>query len=66
MLGGGKPLFGDGAIPAGLTRVDSQVTTTGVTVYVYRRAGGIEPGLMGFEDPTGREVERRRRLAEEG
>ena len=68
VLGGGKPLFGDGAIPTGLTLIDSQVTKSGVTVTVnvYRRAGGIEPGLMGFEDPTEREIERRRRLAEEG
>ena len=66
VLGGGKPLFGDGAMPAGLQLVDSQVTSTGVTVNVYRRAGGIEPGLMGFEDPTEPEVERRKRLAEEG
>ena len=63
MLGGGKRLFADGSMPAGLQLVDSQVTSTGVTVNVYRRAGGIEPGLMGFEDPTEAEVERRKRLA---
>ena len=66
VLGDGKRLFGDGAVPAGLQLVDSQVTSTGVTVNVYRRAGSIEPGLMGFEDPTELEVERRKRLAEEG
>jgi dihydrofolate reductase len=66
VIGDGKRLFGDGAVPAGLQLVDSQVTKTGVTVNVYRRAGGIEPGLMGFEDPTEPEVERRKRLAEEG
>ena len=66
VIGGGKRLFGEGAVPAGLRLVDSQVTKTGVTVNVYRRAGGIEPGLMGFEDPTDREIERRRRLADEG
>jgi dihydrofolate reductase len=65
VLGGGKRLFGDGAVPAGLTTTDSQVTKTGVTVNVYRRAGGIEPGLMGFEEPTEAELERRKRLAEE-
>jgi dihydrofolate reductase len=64
VLGGGKRLFGEGAIPAGLQLADSAVSKTGVTINVYRRAGAIEPGLMGFEEPTEREVERRRRLAE--
>ena len=62
VLGSGKRLFGDGAIPAGLELSDSAVSKTGVTINVYRRAGAIEPGLMGFEEPTEREVERRRRL----
>jgi dihydrofolate reductase len=63
VLGSGKRLFGDGARPVALELADSQVTKTGVTVNVYRRAGTIEPGLMGFEDPTEAEVHRRRRLA---
>jgi dihydrofolate reductase len=63
VLGSGKRLFGDGAIPAGLQLADSAVSKTGVTINVYRRAGAVEPGLMGFEEPTEREVERRRRLA---
>jgi hypothetical protein len=46
-----------------LELVDSQVSKTGVTVNVYRRAGTIEPGLMGFDDPTEAEVQRRERLA---
>ena len=65
VLGSGKRVFGEGAIPAGLELADSAVSKTGVTINVYRRAGVIEPGLMGFEEPTEREVERRRRLAEE-
>ena len=64
VLGSGKRLFGDGAIPAGLALADSAVSKTGVTINVYRRAGAIEPGLMGFEEPTELEVERRRRIAE--
>lgn len=62
VLGSGKPLFGTGTIPAGLELIDSQVTGTGVTVNVYARGASIEPGLMGFEEPTAEEVERRRRL----
>jgi dihydrofolate reductase len=63
VLGTGKRAFGDGTIPAGLELVDSQVSKTGVTINVYRRGGTVEPGLMGFEEPTDAELERRRRLA---
>ena len=65
VIGRGKRLFGDGAIPARLQLVDSTASKTGVTINVYRRAGEVEPGLMGFEEPTDAEVERRRRLASE-
>jgi dihydrofolate reductase len=62
VLGGGKRLFGPGTVPAALELVDSKVSKTGVTIATYRRAGDIEVGLMGFEEPTEKEVERRRRL----
>jgi hypothetical protein len=38
------------------------VTTTGVTVNVYRRAGAIDPGSFEFDEPTAAELERRSRL----
>ena len=62
VVGGGKRFFGDGTIPAGLKLTDSKVSKTGVTINVYERAGGIEPGSMEFEEPTEAEVERRERL----
>jgi dihydrofolate reductase len=62
VLGQGKPVFGDGAIPAGLKLAGSDVTATGVTVNVYHRAGAIDPGSFEFDEPTEAEVERRRRL----
>jgi dihydrofolate reductase len=62
-LGAGKRFFDSGTIPVALELVDSTVSKTGVTITTYRRAGGIEPGLMGFEEPTAEEVERRRRLS---
>ena len=62
-VGGGKRFFGDGAIPVGLRLVESTPTKTGVTINVYARAGSIEPGLMGFEEPTEAELERRRKLS---
>ncbi len=63
VIGTGKRLFGEGAIPAALELVDSQVTKTGVTANVYRRAGDVGTGSFEFEEPTEAELERRRRLA---
>jgi len=63
ILASGKRFFGDGAVPAGLKLVSGEVTGTGVTVNVYRRAGTIEPGSFEFDEPTDAEVERRSRLA---
>lgn len=61
-LGSGKRFFGQGTIPAALELVDSATSSTGVTINTYRRGGTVEPGMMGFEDPTVAEMERRRRL----
>ncbi len=62
LVGSGKRLFGSGTIPAGLRLVDCTVSKTGVTICTYERAGEVDRGMMGFEDPTDREQERRRRL----
>jgi dihydrofolate reductase len=63
VLGTGKRLFGDGARAAALELVDSEVSKTGVTISVYRRAGDIRTGSFEFEEPTAAELERRRRIA---
>jgi dihydrofolate reductase len=65
VLGSGKRLFGSGTVPAALELTDHELSKTGVMTMIYRRAGSIERGMMGFEEPTEAEVERRRRLAEE-
>jgi dihydrofolate reductase len=65
VLGSGKRFFGNGTIPAGLELVDSKVSTTGVTINTYQRAGDVTPGSMAFDEPTEAEIERRRRLAAE-
>jgi dihydrofolate reductase len=44
LLGGGKRLFGDGAIPAGLRLVGSKTSTTGVIMATYEPAGAVTPG----------------------
>jgi dihydrofolate reductase len=62
-LGTGKRFFGDGTIPVALKLVDSKVSTNGVTINTYERAGAVNPGSFEFDEPTDAELERRRRLA---
>lgn len=45
-LGKGKKLFGKGAIPAAFTLIASTVTTTGVIIAHYQRAGKVETGAV--------------------
>jgi dihydrofolate reductase len=63
VIGTGKRFFGEGAIAAALKLVDSNVSTTGVTINVYERAGDVNPGSFEFDEPTEAELERRRHLA---
>ena len=65
VLGSGKRLFGDGAIPAGLKLVDSKVSSTGVFLARYRREGDVDYGSFAREDPTDEEVARREGLVDE-
>jgi dihydrofolate reductase len=46
-LGKGKKLFGNGAIPAAFTLTESAVTTTGVIIASYKRAGKVTTGTVG-------------------
>lgn len=45
-LGKGKKLFGKNTIPAAFTLTDSTVTTTGVILANYKRAGAIKTGSV--------------------
>jgi dihydrofolate reductase len=65
ILGKGKRLFGEGAIPAGLELTDSTVSTTGVTINTYVRAGEVKSGSFAQQDPSKEELERRERLKKE-
>ena len=47
ILGKGKKLFDSGAIPAAFTLVESSVTTTGVIIACYKRAGKVKTGTVG-------------------
>lgn len=62
ILGRGKRLFGEGALPVGLKLVNSTVTGNGVTVNKYARAGEVATGSFEFDKPTEAELERRRNL----
>jgi dihydrofolate reductase len=59
----GKRFFGDGTIPAALKLTSSKISSTGVTINTYERAGDIKAGSMEFDEPTQAEIERRKRLA---
>ena len=49
VIGSGKRLFSDGAIPAGLKLVDSTVSTTGVVIGSYEPAGEIVTGSFALD-----------------
>jgi dihydrofolate reductase len=46
-LGKGKKLFGNGTNPAAFTLTESTVTTTGVIIASYKRAGKVKTGTVG-------------------
>jgi len=62
VLGKGKRLFGNGAIPVGLKLVKSQSYPTGVIVARYKRDGAVKTGDFQLAEPTEAELERRRNL----
>ena len=47
VIGTGKRLFGDGTIPGALNVTESTVSTTGVVITTYERAGDIPYGEAG-------------------
>ena len=46
-LGKGKKLFDNGTIPAAFTLIESIVTSTGVIIANYKRAGKVKTGTVG-------------------
>jgi len=44
VIGSGKRLFADGTIPAGLKRIDSKISTTGVVIGTYEPGGELVTG----------------------
>ena len=66
VLGKGKKLFGAGAKPAAFKLAGSQVTTSGIAIARYERAGAVTTGDYAMEPPTPAEVARRGRMKREG
>jgi dihydrofolate reductase len=66
ILGPGKRLFGEGARPGGLELVETNTSTTGVVMSLYRRAGAIRTGSFQLEHPSEAELARRARMQSEG
>jgi dihydrofolate reductase len=66
VLGSGKRMFGQGAIPAGLKLVDTKASTTGVTMSTYLRAGPVSTGSFALKEPTEAEIARREKMKREG
>jgi dihydrofolate reductase len=50
VLGTGKRLFAEGAMPAGLKLADSATSTTGVFMATYKREGDIKYGSFALDD----------------
>ena len=46
-LGKGKKLFDNGPIPAAFTLIENAITTTGVIIACYKRAGKVKTGTVG-------------------
>lgn len=61
-LGRGKRLFGQGTIPTAFKLVKSDVSSNGVLIATYERAGDVATGSFAMEEPTAAEIERRRSL----
>jgi dihydrofolate reductase len=63
VLGVGKRLFDEDSLPAAFELVDSKVSSTGVVIASYRRAGAIRTGSFAHAEPSQAELERRARMA---
>src|SRR4029079_13283093 len=66
VLGGGKKLFADGSAPHSYTLTRSRVSTTGLVIAHYVRAGDIKIGDTALDSPTDAERARRKRMEREG
>jgi dihydrofolate reductase len=66
VLGGGKKLFVDGAVPHAYKLTGSRVSSTGVMVAHYERGGDIQIGDTAMDKPSKAEDARQTRMKREG
>lgn len=66
VLGGGKKLFADGSAPHSYTLTRSRVSSTGLMVAHYERAGAIRIGDTALDAPSDAERVRQERMKREG
>ena len=66
VLGGGKKLFADGSAPHSYRLTRSRISSTGLMIGHYERAGEIRIGDTAFDSPTDTERARRERMKREG
>jgi dihydrofolate reductase len=65
ILGAGKRLFGGSARPRALELISSTLSTTGVALTNYRRAGAVKTGSFQMAEPSAAEVARQARMKRE-
>jgi dihydrofolate reductase len=65
VLGRGKRLFGQGTKAGALKLAESSVSTTGVTMSVYTRAGAVKTGTFELPQTSEAELARRERTKRE-
>lgn len=65
VLGRGKRLFSETAMPSALRLVRTQVSTTGVVMSTYVPGGAIHPGSFSSGEPSEKELARRKQMNSE-
>jgi dihydrofolate reductase len=66
VLGGGKKLFADGSVPHSYTLTRSRVSSTGLMIAHYDRAGAVKIGDTALDAPSDAERARQERMKREG
>jgi dihydrofolate reductase len=66
ILGGGKKLFADGSVPHSYKLSGSRVSSMGLTIAHYERAGEIGIGDTALDSPSDAERARQERMRREG
>lgn len=63
VIGEGKRLFGNGAMPASCRLLDHRVFATGVSYQAYEMDGRPDYGYFGLDEPSEQELARQQRIA---